>query len=113
MIARGQEQKKISKDTAVTEMRLYDLPLPFEKPELTLPPSLKVFSANYSREYLRSSLTTPCSLTDKMSNELQSIWQNELAKENEGKTWKTILSSVQMGGTAYLLYEHIHKYGLK
>jgi hypothetical protein len=112
LVANGQEQK-ISKDTAATEIRFFDPQLPFVKPELTLPPSLELMSSNYSPEYLRYSLTAPISLTEKATNEIQGIWQRELAQQNEYRTLKTILSSVQMGAVTYLLYEHIHKYGLK
>jgi hypothetical protein len=112
LVANGQEQK-VSKDTSASEMQFFDPQLPFVKPELTLPPSLQLTSSNYSLEYMRSSLTAPISLTEKTNNEIQGIWQRELAQQNEYRTLKTILSSVQMGATAYLLYEHIHKYGLK
>ena len=112
LIANGQEQK-LSIDTSAAEMRFYIPPLPFVKPELTLSPVLKLISANYALNSFRYSLTAPISLTEKTNNELQGVWQRELAQQNEGKTWRTILSFIQTGGTAYLLYEHIHKYGLK
>ena len=108
----GQENI-LSSDTAVTDIKLVVPPLPFERPDLSLPPSLSLLVSNYSPEYLRASLTAPPSLTEKTNRELQDIWQHELALQNEGKTWKTILSLLQAGGTAYILYEHIRKYGLK
>ena len=108
----GQENN-LSSDTSVTDIKLFVPPLPFERPEFSLPPSLSVMASNYSPEYLRASLTAPPSLTEKTSRELQDIWQHELAVQNEGRTWKTILSSLQVGGTAYILYEHVRKYGLK
>jgi hypothetical protein len=107
------QERKASTDTAATELK-FDLPaLPFSKPDLSLPLSLKLITSDYSPEYLRASLTAPPSLTEKANREIQGIWQRELTQQNEGKTWRTILSFLQTGGTAYLLYEHIHKYGLK
>jgi hypothetical protein len=34
-------------------------------------------------------------------------------KQNEYRTLRTVLGALEVGGTAYLLYEHIRKYGLK
>ena len=107
------QEKNLSTDTAVTNINFFVPPLPFERTDLPLPPSLTLITTNYSLEYLRASLTAPPSLTEKTNRELQDIWQHELALQNEGKTWKTILSSLKMGGTAYMLYEHVRKYGLK
>jgi hypothetical protein len=112
LVATGQE-KQAASDTAATEMKFDIPPLPFSKPDLSLPSSLKLITGDYSPEYLRTSLTAPPSLTEKANREIQGIWQRELSQQNEGKTWRAILGSLQMGGTAYLLYEHIHKYGLK
>jgi hypothetical protein len=110
--ATGQE-RTTSTDTTAAAMKIDVPPLPFAKPDLSLPPSLELITNDYSPEYFRASLTAPLSLTEKASHEIQGIWQQELARQNEGKTWRAILGSIQMGGTAYLLYEHIRKYGLK
>ncbi len=57
----------------------------------------------------------PTSLSEQSQQQIDLIspWQQELAKQNELHTLKTILGAFQVGGTTYLLYEHIKKYGLK
>ena len=63
----------------------------------------------------QSLMNIPSSLSGQfqMQIDVVSPWKQELAKQNELRTLKTILGAVQAGGTAYLLYEHIRKYGLK
>jgi hypothetical protein len=45
--------------------------------------------------------------------DLLSPWKLELANQEEYRTWQTILKSIELGGVAYIGYEHIKKYGLK
>lgn len=73
-----------------------------------------------SHEYIPISLhealtNIPSSLSGQFQQQIDLVspWKQELAKQNELRTLKTILGAVQAGGTAYLLYEHIKKYGLK
>jgi predicted Rdx family selenoprotein len=70
------------------------------------------FSAQYLRASFANSISQ-MSLTPQTGGDLSSIWQHEWAKQNENRTLKMILQSVEAGGTAYILYEHIKKYGLK
>jgi hypothetical protein len=73
-------------------------------------------SQMYSPGFLHQSLTNlPTSLSSQFQQQIDIVspWKQELAKQNELRTLKTILGAVQAGGTAYLLYEHIKKYGLK
>jgi len=77
-------------------------------------------SMRSSHEYIPMSLhealtNIPSSLSGQFQQQIDLVspWKQELAKQNELRTLKTILGAVQAGGTAYLLYEHIKKYGLK
>jgi len=45
--------------------------------------------------------------------DLSSIWKRETAKQEEYKTLRTIMQSIQAGGAAYLAYLHFKKYGFK
>ena len=66
--------------------------------------------------YFRQSMTAPLptlpwQLEENM--DLQSIWQQELARQNKYRTLRTILGSVQAGTVAYLTYLHLKKYGFR
>jgi hypothetical protein len=83
--------------------------------EVILPIALRD-SPEYLPLSLHQSLTNlPTSLSGQFQKQIDvfSPWKQELAKQNEMRTLKTILGAVQVGGTVYLLYEHIRKYGLK
>jgi hypothetical protein len=78
-------------------------------------PSLRD-TPEYEPMSLHQALTIlPTSLSGQFQQQIDLIspWQQELAKQNELHTLKTILGAFQVGGTTYLLYEHIKKYGLK
>lgn len=45
--------------------------------------------------------------------DLVSPWKLELANREEFQTWQNILGAIELGGVAYIGYEHIKKYGLK
>jgi hypothetical protein len=80
------------------------------------PSSLLRKSSLYSTWYLHQSLTNfPSSLSSQFQQQIDVIspWKQELAKENDLRMLKMVLGAVQAGGTAYILYEHIRKYGLK
>jgi hypothetical protein len=83
--------------------------------EITSLPSLHDFP-EYAPMSLHQALTIlPTSLSGQFQQQIDLIspWKQELAKQNELHTLKTILGALQAGGTAYLLYEHIRKYDLK
>ena len=70
----------------------------------------------YSPGFLHQSLTNlPSSLSLQFQQQIDVVspWKQELMRQNEYRTLKTVLGALQVGGTAYLLYEHIRKYGLK
>jgi hypothetical protein len=73
-------------------------------------------SSDYVPVSLHQALTNlPASLSLKFQQQIDVAlpWKQELAKQNDLLTLRTILGAVQAGGTAYILYEHVRKYGLK
>lgn len=73
-------------------------------------------SPEYVPMSLHQALTIlPTSLSGQFQQQIDLVspWKQELTKQNELHTLKTILGAVQAGGTVYLLYEHVRKYGLK
>lgn len=83
---------------------------------IILPPSLRESPIYYSFGFLHQSLMYfPSSLSSQFQQQVDVVspWKQELAKENEFRTLKFILQTVEAGGTAYLLYEHFRKYGSK
>jgi hypothetical protein len=116
LVATGQEQKsKQQPDTSMNLLRLHGLELSLSKPEIQFPMSPNISQENF-RGFLRQSLTAPLPIHSMQLNgnlDFKSIWQVELARQNEYRTLKTILTSVQVGGVAYLTYLHLKKYGLK
>ena len=83
--------------------------------DIILPLSLRE-SLIYSPGFLHQSLTYfPSSLSSQFQQQIDVVspWKQELAKDNELRTLKYVLQAIQAGGTAYLLYEHLRKYGSK
>jgi hypothetical protein len=83
--------------------------------EVILPSSLHEI-AIYSTGFLHQSITNlPSSLSSQFQKQIDVVspWKQELMKQNEYHTLRTVLGALQVGGTAYLLYEHIQKYGMK
>jgi hypothetical protein len=82
---------------------------------IKLSPSLRK-SPIYWRGLLHQSLTyLPSSLSPQFPQPVDVVtpWKQELAKEKELYTLRLILQAIEAGGTAYVLYEHIKKYGLE
>jgi hypothetical protein len=83
--------------------------------DVILPSSLRE-TPIYSPGFVHQSLTNlPSSLSLQFQQQIDVVspWKQELMKQNEYRTLRTVLGALQVGGTAYLLYEHIRKYGLK
>lgn len=70
----------------------------------------------YFQGFLHQSLTNlPVSLSSQFQQQIDVVspWKEELTKQNEFHTLRTILGAVQASATSYLLYENIKRYGLK
>jgi hypothetical protein len=83
--------------------------------DIILLPSLRDSHDNVPVSLHQALTNLPTSLSFQFQQQIDVVspWKQELAKQNEMRTLKTILGAVQAGGTAYILYEHIKRYGLK
>ena len=65
--------------------------------------------------FLRLSLAQPMQFPwdSQQKLSLASCWREDLLRDQEYSTFRMILGAVGAGGTAYLLYKHVRKYGLK
>jgi hypothetical protein len=114
--ASAQEQERVQQqDSSAKSLRSLGLELSLSKPALFFPASPQLSPENFPA-YFRQSLaaplpTFPWELQENI--DLQSIWQQELARQNKNRTLRTILGSVQAGTVAYLTYLHLKKYGFK
>ena len=107
--------RKEVRDTLIIKPLINQSLLRSFQSEITSLPSLHDFP-EYAPMSLHQALTIlPTSLSGQFQQQIDLIspWKQELAKQNELHTLKTILGALQAGGTAYLLYEHIRKYDLK
>ena len=112
----GQEQNKFQQQDTVREKTQYYNPELFLTPPTFLSGQPRRLPQNSFSNFLHQSLTVPMppfSWRYETNNDLQTSWKQELAKQEEDRTLRTILGSVQMGGAAYLTYLHFKKYGLK
>jgi hypothetical protein len=116
LTARGQEQTRTPwNDTSLGR------PLEFNSELFLAPPSLLPIRSHAIpqesfTDFLHQSMSVPLlpfSLRYKTKNDLENSWKQELAKQEEYRTLRMVLGTVQMGGVAYLTYLHIKKYGLK
>ena len=112
----GQEQKNVQQqDTLQKKPQFYNFKLFLTQPTLLRPQSYKVPQESFS-DFIHQSLSVPMppfSWTYKTKLDLETSWKQELAKQEEYRTWRSILESIEMGGVAYLTYLHLKKYGLK
>jgi hypothetical protein len=112
----AQETGKMElRDTLVKRPRINQYLLRNFDTDSMLLPSLRGSMNDVPVSLHQSLMNFPSSLSAQfeMQIDVVSPWKQELAKQNELRTLKTILGAIQAGGTAYLLYEHIRKYGLK
>jgi hypothetical protein len=112
----AQETGKMElRDTLVKRPRINQYLLRNFDTDIMLLPSLRGSMSDVPVSLHQSLMNIPSSLSAQfeMQIDVVSPWKQELAKQNELRTLKTILGAIQAGGTAYLLYEHIRKYGLK
>ncbi|MGD0591478.1 MAG: hypothetical protein ABSA44_11900 [Bacteroidota bacterium] len=105
--------KKEVRDTLVKKQSINQSLFHSLDTDIILPSWLRE-SSIYSPGFLHQSITyLPASLSSQFQQQIDvaSPWKQELAKEKELRTLRWVLQVVEEGGTAYLLYEHIRKYG--
>ena len=83
--------------------------------DVILPLSLRENSIYLSGFLHQTLINLPSSLSMQFQQQIDVVspWKHDLMKQNEYRTLRTVLGALQIGGTSYLLYEHIRKYGLK
>lgn len=115
-VARAQVGMRSSlKDTAGRAIRLIDPGISIGRPTFILPPSLDIIPEDMPG-LIPHDLAGPFPLlpiTTGQKIDLISPFRLQMAKENEYRTWRKILGSVQFGAVGYLVYRRIKKYGLK
>jgi hypothetical protein len=116
LFASGQEQLSVPLlDTSVNKMRNSNSVYLFGTPSLSLPLSLRIIPENIPYYLNQPSIVSLQYSSWKLQQNLSlaPIWKLELAKQEEYKTLRTILGSIEAGGVAYLTYLHFKKYGIK
>ena len=111
LVTHGQE----SQNTLTKKPNIFDSGLSIVSPPVLSNLSIRTAPAFYPT-LLQSPFTLgmqPFSWKSPERIDLVSPWQFELTKQEELRTLRTILGTVQLGGVAYLAYRHIKKYGLK
>ncbi|MCX6121484.1 MAG: hypothetical protein NTX44_07675 [Ignavibacteriales bacterium] len=112
----AQEQSKMEvRDTLVKKPLINQSLLRSFDADILLPSSLRDVPEYVPLSLHQSITSLPTSLSGQFQQQIDVVspWKQELAKQNEFRMLKTLLGAVQAGGTAYLLYEHIRKFGLK
>jgi hypothetical protein len=116
LTARGQEQTRTPmNDTSLGRPQEFNSEL-FLAPPSFLPARSQAIPQESFTDFLHQSISVPLlplSLRNRTKNDLQNSWKQELVKQEEYRTLRIVLGSIQMGGVAYLTYLHIKKYGLK
>jgi len=116
LFANGQEQDTVPvKDTSVNKLRNFNSGYLFDMPSLSLPLSPRIIPEN-TPYYLNQPPIVSLQYSSwklQQNLNLTPIWKTEMAKQDEYKTFYTILGSIEAGGVAYLTYLHFKKYGLK
>ena len=114
--ASGQEQKKAQlRDTTAITLQLFDQNAPPIKLSLFPPPWIQAIPEINPRLFYQTSTAPSRQFTwdFKEKLDLTAPLKLQLADQEKYQTWRMILGSIQAGGTAYILYQHLKKYGLK
>jgi hypothetical protein len=114
--ASGQEQNNVQQQDTVKKRPQFYIPELFLTQPTLLPPQSYGAPQESFSDFLNQSLTVPMppfSWRYETNLDLLTSWKQELAKQEEYQTLRTILGSIEMGGVAYLTYLHFKKYGLK
>ena len=111
----GQGLQQISKeDSTPVTPQIYSAQLFLSSPILSLPFAFNKVTDNYPESlHLKFGSSSNLNTIIEQNLDVSEIWKIGALKEEELKTLRAILGSVQLGGVAYLAYKHIKKYGLK
>jgi len=111
----GQGLQHLSKEDSIQiKPQISNAPLFISSPILSLPFAFSTVQDNYPESlHLRFGSSSNLRTIIEQNLDVSEIWKIGALKEDELKTLRSILGSVQLGGVAYLAYKHIKKYGLK
>jgi len=111
----GQGLQQISKeDSTPVTPQIYSAQLFLSSPILSLPLAFSTVHNNYPESlHLKFGSSSNLNSIIEQNLDVSEIWKIGKLKDDELKTLRSILGSVQLGGVAYLAYKHIKKYGLK
>ena len=111
----GQGLQHISNEDSIRiKPQISNAPLFISSPILSLPFAFSTVQDNYPESlHLRFGSSSNLRTIIEQNLDVSDIWKIGALKEDELKTLRSILGSVQLGGVAYLAYKHIKKYGLK
>lgn len=108
LVASGQEQKSVQlPDTSVSRLPSFHSESLFVRLSFLHPQSLGFL---FQPPAIPSQ---PIFEAVQEKIDLVSPWKLELANQEEYRTMRTILESIELGGVGYIGYQHIKKYGLK
>ncbi|MCK9210094.1 MAG: hypothetical protein M0P61_04575 [Ignavibacteriaceae bacterium] len=111
----GQGLQQVSKeDSTPVKPPIYNTQLFITSPILSLPFAFSTVHNNYPESlHLKFGSSSNLNSIIEQNLDVSEIWKIGKLKDDELKTLRSILGSVQLGGVAYLAYKHIKKYGLK
>jgi hypothetical protein len=112
----GQElQTDRLQDTSISKPIYFNPEYLSGTPSLSLPLSLRLMSDDIRNYTVQPSILSlqSSSWKNQQNLDLSSIWKQEVAKQEEYKTLRMVMGSIEAGGVAYLAYLHFKKYGLK
>ncbi|MFA6979673.1 MAG: hypothetical protein WC209_10150 [Ignavibacteriaceae bacterium] len=111
----GQGLQHISEeDSTPVTPQIYSAQLFFSSPILSLPFAFSTVHNNYPESlHLKFGSSSNLNTIIEQNLDVSEIWKIGKLKDDELKTLRSILGSVQLGGVAYLAYKHIKKYGLR
>lgn len=114
--ANGQELPSVQlRDTSIINHGILDPEYLTGAFSLSLPLSLRIIPESNPYQFGQPSLLSLQYGSQKLQQnlDLSSIWKREISKQEEYKTLRMVMGSIQAGGAAYLAYLHFKKYGFK
>lgn len=116
LYANGQELPPVQlQDTSIINPGILDPEYFTSAFSLSLPLLLRIIPESNPYQFGRPSLLSLQYSSQKLQQnlDLSSIWKREISKQEEYKTLRMVMGSIQAGGAAYLAYLHFKKYGFK
>ncbi|MCX6139209.1 MAG: hypothetical protein NTV54_17140 [Ignavibacteriales bacterium] len=103
--------KVVLRENPAVPLHLYEPHPPMDTLSPLPPLTLRTITAEFPGVVYRLSESSAQLLPWKMQEKLDlaAPWKLQLAEENTYRTLRMVLGSIQVGGVAYLMYEHFKK----